>query len=42
MKKMIYEAPEATLVCLEQIDVITASLKTFDDEDMVGDGWISE
>ena len=40
MKKMIYESPEATLVCLEAVDVITASLKAFEDEDMIGDGWI--
>ena len=40
MKKNIYEAPEALVVCLEQVDVITASLQDFQDEDMIGDGWI--
>lgn len=40
MKKSIYEAPEALVVCLEKIDVITASLPTFTDDDMVSDGWI--
>jgi hypothetical protein len=40
MKKKLYESPEALLVDLEAIDVITASLPEFEDGDMVDDGWI--
>lgn len=36
----IYEAPEATVVCLEEIDVITASLPIFKDDNVLEDGWI--
>lgn len=38
MKKNVYEAPEALVVCLETVDVITSSV--FTDADAVGDGWI--
>ncbi len=41
MKKSIYEAPEALVVCLEKIDVITASLPVFKNEDIIDDGCIS-
>lgn len=40
MKKSIYEAPEALVVCLEDIDVITASLPVFSDDNVLEDGWI--
>ena len=39
MKKTIYEAPEALIVVLDNVDVITASV--FTDNDMIADGWIS-
>lgn len=38
MKKTIYEAPEALVVCLDAVDVITASV--FSDEHMIPDGWM--
>ena len=38
MKKNIYEAPEALVVSLEAVDVITSSI--FSDSDAVGDGWV--
>ncbi len=38
MKKNIYEAPEALVVCLEAVDVITSSI--FNDENMIPDGWL--
>ena len=38
MKKNIYEAPEALVVCLDAVDVITASI--FEDENMIPDGWM--
>jgi len=41
MKKSTYEAPEAIVVCLENVDVITASLPVFKDDDILDDGWIS-
>ena len=37
MKKNAYEAPAATVVCLEAVDVITSS---FNDPDVIYDGWI--
>ena len=40
MKKNIYEAPEALVVCLEELDVITTSIPTFEDGDVITDGWI--
>jgi hypothetical protein len=40
MKKAVYESPEALIVCLKAIDVITTSLPEFEDDDMVDDGWI--
>lgn len=40
MKKKFYESPEALLVDIEAIDVITSSLPVFEDDDMVDDGWI--
>ena len=36
--KKIYESPEALVVSLESVDVITSS--TFNDENMIPDGWI--
>ena len=36
-KNNIYEAPEALVVALEAVDVITAS---FADPDILEDGWI--
>ncbi len=38
MKKNVYEAPEAVVVCLETVDVITASI--FSDPNSVADGWV--
>ena len=38
MKKNLYEAPEAIVVCLDAVDVITASV--FSDSNMIDDGWI--
>ena len=38
MKKNLYEAPEATVVCLDAVDVITASV--FSDPNSIGDGWV--
>ena len=38
MKKNVYESPEATVVCLVAVDVITSS--TFSDSNMIPDGWI--
>ena len=40
MKKNVYEAPEALVVCLEAVDVITASI--FDDPNAIPDGWMPE
>ena len=36
-KNSIYEAPEALVVAIEEVDVITAS---FADPDILDDGWI--
>ena len=38
MKRNAYEAPEALVVCLEAVDVITGSV--YNDSDTLGDGWI--
>ena len=38
MKKNVYESPEALVVNLESVDVITSSI--FSDENMIPDGWI--
>ena len=38
MKKSIYEAPEAIVICLETVDVITSSV--FKDDNTIDDGWI--
>ena len=38
MKKNLYEAPEAIVVCLDAVDVITASV--FNDPNSIGDGWV--
>ena len=38
MKKNVYESPEALVVCLDTVDVITSS--TFSDSDAISDGWI--
>ena len=40
MKKNIYEAPEALVVCLDAGDVITASFPEFKDDNVITDGWI--
>ena len=37
-KNNVYEAPEALVVNLEAVDVITSSI--FSDNDILGDGWI--
>ena len=39
MKKFAYEAPEATIVAVENLDVITASTP-FSDPNILEDGWI--
>lgn len=39
MKKFAYEAPEATVVEVENLDVITASVQ-FSDPNVLDDGWI--
>jgi hypothetical protein len=38
MKKNHYEAPEAVVICLDTVDVITSSI--FKDDNMIEDGWI--
>ncbi len=38
MKKNLYESPEAIVVCLEAVDVITSSV--FKDSNMIEDGWL--
>ena len=38
MKSNVYEAPEALVVSLESVDVITSSV--FNDDNMIPDGWI--
>ena len=40
MKFELYEAPEAILVKLETVDVITTSAPIFSDGDALDDGWI--
>ena len=40
MKNTTYEAPEALIVSLEELDVITTSIPTFEDGDVITDGWI--
>ena len=40
MKKNIYEAPEAKILDVDTVDVITISLPTFTDDNILGDGWI--
>ena len=40
MKKNVYEAPTALVIDVEDIDVITASLPIFDDDNVLEDGWI--
>ena len=37
LKKM-YESPEALVICLEAVDVITSSV--FTDSNVMDDGWI--
>ena len=37
-KNFVYEAPEATIVAVESIDLITTS--TFSDSNVLDDGWI--
>ena len=39
MKKLAYESPEAILVEVENLDVITESIP-FQDTNILGDGWI--
>ncbi len=39
MKKTVYEVPEALVVCLDAVDVITTSPQ-FTDENMIKDGWM--
>ena len=38
MKKNVYESPEALVIRLESIDVVTAS--QFSDGNMIPDGWV--
>ena len=38
MEKNLYEAPEAVVICLETVDVITSSI--FKDDNMIEDGWL--
>ena len=38
MKKNVYEAPVALVVCLETVDVVMTSLP-FEDPNMIPDGW---
>ena len=38
MKRIAYEAPNATVVSLEATDVITSSV--FVDADVIPDGWL--
>ena len=38
-KNSVYEAPEATVVEVENLDVITASVQ-FSDPNVLEDGWI--
>ena len=37
-KNFVYEAPEATIVSVEALDLITTS--TFSDSNVLEDGWI--
>lgn len=37
-KNSVYEAPEATIVSVEALDLITTS--TFNDPNVLDDGWI--
>ena len=37
-KNSVYEAPEATIVAVESLDLITTS--TFSDPNVLDDGWI--
>ena len=37
-KTFVYEAPEATVVAVEALDLITTS--TFSDSNVLEDGWI--
>lgn len=39
MKNNTYEAPLATLVCIDALDVITSSQPTFDGDGVLSDGW---
>ncbi len=38
--KKIYEVPEAKVMNVDTVDVITTSLPTFKDDNVLGDGWI--
>ena len=40
MKKIIYEAPTAQTVRLEAVDVITESLREYEDPNIIPDGWM--
>ena len=40
MQNKKYEVPEAQIVSLDAIDVITASLPLFNDSNILEDGWI--
>lgn len=40
MKNNVYEAPEALVVCLDAVDVMTTSI--FSDPDIIPDGWMLE
>ena len=38
MKKNVSESPEALVIRLESVDVVTSS--TFSDDNMIPDGWV--
>lgn len=40
MKKNIYEAPKAKILKVDTVDVITVSLPSFKDDDILNDGWL--
>ena len=38
--KKIYEIPEAKIMNVDTVDVITVSLPTFKDNNVLDDGWL--
>ena len=38
--KKTYETPKLELIKLDSTDILTASLPNFNDENILGDGWV--